>query len=296
MRRADRCAALTAALTQLAGCSGVLDPAGPVGAGERLILFDSLAIMLAIVLPTIVATLVFAYWFRHANRRATYMPQWAYSGRLELLVWAIPALVILFLGGIAWTSSHLLDPAAEIASSHEPLDVEVVSLDWKWLFIYPHERVASVNRLMVPAGIPLRLRITSASVFNAFFVPRLGSQIYAMSGMVSRLNLQADHPGIYPGLSSQFSGDGFSGMSFEVRALPAAEFARWAEEVRGRGGALDEAAYRQLLQPSENVAPYTYRTVVAGLFDEIVSLRLPPGPGPPPAPSNASALPAAGSN
>jgi cytochrome o ubiquinol oxidase subunit 2 len=259
----------------------VLSPAGPVAEGDRIVLLDSLAIMLAIVIPTIAAILAFAFWFRASNKRAQYRPDWAYSGRLELIVWSIPALVVFFLGGIAWISSHLLDPAVPLKSKAEPLEVQVVSLDWKWLFIYPHQNVASINRMVVPAGVPLDLKITSASVFNAFFVPRLGTMIYAMYGMTTRLNLQADHPGIYPGLSAHFSGDGFPGMAFDVDAVSPEQFAQWAATTRADGPVLDDAAYRKLLEQTQDVTPYTYRSVQAGLFDDIVEQRLPPGKGPP---------------
>jgi cytochrome o ubiquinol oxidase subunit II len=265
----------------LTGCqSAILTPVGPIGAGIRIILLDSTAIMLAVGIPTIVATLVFAYWFRSSNARARYLPNFAYSGRLELLVWSIPALVVFFLGGIAWVSAHLLDPAQPIESQNEPLEVQVVSLDWKWLFIYPRQNVASVNRMVVPVGVPLSLRITSASVFNVFFVPRLGSQIYAMYGMVSRLHLQADQAGHYLGLSAHFSGDGFPGMRFEVQAVSPQRFAAWAAATRGAGPVLDEAAYRGLLRQSQNVSPCTYGSVQEGLFDAIVLQKLPPGEGP----------------
>ena len=264
----------------LGGCSGILDPAGPVGEAERIILFDSLAIMLAIVVPTIGLTLGFAWWFRAGNSRATYRPEWAYSGRLELLVWSIPALVVLFLGGIAWVGSHDLDPGRPIASEQPPLEIEVVALDWKWLFIYPEERIAAVNGLTIPVGRPLHFRITSASVLNTFFVPRLGSQIYAMNGMASELNLLAAKPGVYAGLSAHFSGDGFSGMHFKVRAVPSAEFETWLASTLGTGPALDDGTYRDLSRQSSNVPPSTFSKVDPGLFERVVNQRLPPGPGP----------------
>jgi len=280
--RIARCGLVLPALVLLSGCDlAVLSPAGPVSEGERVILLDSLAIMLAIVIPTIVATLGFAYWFRASNTRARYLPHWAYSGRLELIVWSIPALVIFFLGGIAWVSAHLLDPAEPLKSKAEPVEIEVVSLDWKWLFIYPQQNVASINRLVVPVGVPLNLKITSASVFNVFFVPQLGSEIYSMYGMTTRLNLQADRPGTYFGLSAHFSGDGFPGMAFDVHAVSAQQFTDWATATRAQGPVLDETAYRELLKQSQDVRPYTYRAVQAGLFEEIVDQRLPPGEGPP---------------
>jgi cytochrome o ubiquinol oxidase subunit 2 len=166
----------------LGGCNLiVLDPQGVVGIAEKTILIDSLAIMLVIVLPTIATIVAFAWWFRASNTRATYLPDFTYSGRIELIVWAIPLLVIMLLGGVAWIGSHDLDPAKPLASDTPPLEVQVVSLDWKWLFIYPQQGVASVNELVVPAGVPLHFSLTSASVMNAFFVPQLGSMIYTIN-------------------------------------------------------------------------------------------------------------------
>jgi len=268
----------------LTGCHlAVLSPAGPVSAAERTILLDALAIMLAIVVPTLIATLAFAWWFRASNTQARRLPTWAYSGRLELIVWSIPALVVFFLGGVAWIGAHDLDPARPLDSSIKPLEVQVVSLDWKWLFIYPEQGIGSINRLVVPSGVPLHFRITSASVFNVFFVPRLGSEIYSMYGMTTQLNLLADQPGLYSGLSAHFSGDGFSDMSFDVQAITLEQFSAWTDMVGRSGPVLDEAAYRNLLRQSREVKPYTYRTVPGGLFDDIVMQKLPAGEGPPPA-------------
>jgi cytochrome o ubiquinol oxidase subunit 2 len=270
---------ILAVLVASSGCEhSVLSPIGPIGAAERTILLDSVAIMLAIVAPTIVATLVFAWWFRAGNRRARYLPRWAYSGKLELLIWSIPALVILFLGGIAWIGSHDLDPAKPLKA--RALQIDIVSLDWKWLFIYPGQQVASVNRMVVPAGVPLHLRVTSATVMNVFFVPGLGSQIYSMSGMATQLNLQADQPGTYPGLSANFSGAGFSDMRFNFEALPAVQFDEWIAASKSTGRVLDDAAYRGLLRQSSGIQPYAYGSVQPGLFDRIVTLQLPPGEGP----------------
>jgi cytochrome o ubiquinol oxidase subunit 2 len=254
----------------IAGCTGVLDPKGPIGASERLILFDSLAIMLAIIIPVITATIAFAWWFRASNTRAFYWPDWEFSGRLELIVWAIPALVITFLGGIAWFGAHALEPSKRLESKAKPVEIEVVSLDWKWLFIYPDEGVASVNLLVLPAGAPAHFRLTSSGVMNSFFAPQIGSQIYTMAGMATEVNLQADQPGSYHGLSAQFSGDGFSDMHFELRALPADGYAKWIADAKASGGSLDKAAYAQLAAPSQNVAPVTYRAVEPRLFESVV--------------------------
>jgi cytochrome o ubiquinol oxidase subunit 2 len=256
----------------LGGCSqGVLDPHGPIASAERQILFNSLGIMLAIVIPTIVATLGVAWWFRSSNQHATYLPDFEYSGRLELLVWSIPAMTVLLVGGVAWVGAHDLDPRKPISSTAKPVTIQVVSLDWKWLFIYPEQGIASVNHLTVPVGTPLSFELTSSGVMNSFFVPQLGSQIYTMSGMVTRLQLQADHPGSYPGLSANFSGEGFADMRFTVDAVPAAQFAQWVTAARNSGVALDAATYADLAKPSRAVAPFTYRSVVSGLFKKILS-------------------------
>ncbi|MGN6116057.1 MAG: cytochrome ubiquinol oxidase subunit II, partial [Nitrobacter sp.] len=165
----------------------ILDPQGPIGAAEKTILIDSIGIMLAIVVPTIVAIAAFAFWFRAGNSHARYLPDWAYSGRIELVVWSIPALTVILLSGVAWIGAHELNPGKAIASTHKPLRIQVVSLDWKWLFIYPDQKIATVNTLTIPSGVPLQLELTSASVMNAFFIPQFGSMIYTMNGMTTRL-------------------------------------------------------------------------------------------------------------
>jgi cytochrome o ubiquinol oxidase subunit 2 len=257
----------------MASCNeGVLDPHGPVGKAERIILFDATAIMLAVVIPVIVLTLVFAWWFRARNKRARYRPDWEFSGRIEMIIWCIPALIILFLGGIAWTGSHDLDPPAPLADSAAPLDIEVVSLDWRWLFIYPHEGIASLNRLVVPAGVPLRFRLTSTTVMNSFFVPQLGSQIYTMPNMVTRLNLEADQPGTFEGLSAQFSGDGFSDMRFDLVSTEPEAFKSWVSTTKTQGGVLDATTFEELVKPARADGAQTYSQVSEGLFDKI-SLR-----------------------
>ena len=270
------------ALLALTGCQpGVLDPQGFVGASEKMILIDSLAIMLAIVIPTIVATAAFAWWFRATNTKAKYLPDWSYSGSIELIVWGIPTLTIMLLGGVTWVASHDLDPAVPIASNNKPIEIQGVSLDWKWLFIYPDQHVASVNQLVVPAGVPLHFSLTSGSVMNAFFVPQLGSMIYTMNGMTSTLNLISDSPGNFAGLSSHYSGDGFSDMHFEVHALPADQFSSWVTTTRaGNGPVLNASSYAALAKQSTNVTPFTYHDADPSIFTKIVSQQIPPAAGP----------------
>jgi cytochrome o ubiquinol oxidase subunit II len=264
-------AAVLIGAATLGGCTeGVLDPKGPIAAADRQILLNSLGIMLAIVIPVILATLGVAFWFRASNERARYRPNFTYSGRLELLVWSIPAMTVFLVGGVAWVGAHDVSPRKPIASAVKPLRVQVASLDWKWLFIYPDQGVASVNRLVIPVGTPISLELTSSGVMNSFFVPQFGSQIYTMAGMITRLHLQADQPGTYRGFSAQFSGDGFSDMHFDADAVTDDEFAQWLDAARSAGPELDAKAYADLAKPSAAVTPFTYRAVAPGLFNSIM--------------------------
>ncbi|WP_298108822.1 cytochrome ubiquinol oxidase subunit II [Bradyrhizobium sp.] len=258
----------------------ILDPQGPVAAADSAILIDSIAIMLAIVVPTIIAIFAFAFWFRASNTRARYLPDFAHSGRIELVVWSIPALTIILLGGVAWIGSHQLDPREPVPGTGSPVRVQVVSLDWKWLFIYPDQRVATVNSLTVPVGAPLQLDLTSSSVMNVFFVPQLASMIYTMNGMVTHLNMRADQEGNYQGLSAHFSGDGFPDMMFDVHVISPLDFPKWVEATAKSGKELTADSYKQLSQQSVETGRPTYRLPDPRLFDDIATQRIPPGPGP----------------
>ena len=276
-----RCGAMLASLA-LAGCGQliVLKPKGVVAEGTSTLLIDAFIIMLPIVVPTILASLIFGWWYRSSNRRADFEPSFVESGKIELITWSIPLLTIMLLGSVAWIGSHDLDPAKPL-SKEEPHKVQVVSLDWKWLFIHPDQNVASVNRLVVPAGVPIHFTLTSASVMNAFFIPQLGSMIYTMNGMATQLHLKANGPGTFMGLSTMFSGNGFADMKFKTEAVPKADFDAWAKETSSGGGpTLSSQAYKDLSVQSMNVAPFTYSSVEPGLFNKIVMQELPPGPGP----------------
>jgi cytochrome o ubiquinol oxidase subunit 2 len=258
----------------------IFDPKGPVAAAEKTILIDSIGIMLAIVLPTIVAILAFAIWFRRSNSRAFYWPDWEYSGRLELVVWSIPALTIILLGGVAWIGSHQLDPGRPVAGTGQAITVQAVSLDWKRLFIYPDQRIATVNTLTLPVGSPLHFQLTSASVMNAFFIPQFGSMIYTMNGMVTHLELRADEVGTFQGLSAHFSGDGFPDMLFDVHVVSQPEFASWASKTARGDRALNSDSYRALLEQSVPKDKPEFRLEDPRLFQAITTQKIPPGPGP----------------
>jgi cytochrome o ubiquinol oxidase subunit 2 len=271
LRSAWRTSLIAVSCVLVASCDeGVLGPRGPIGRAEKLILFDATAIMLAVIIPVIVLTLGFAWWYRAGNKRARYLPDWEYSGRIEMIVWSIPTLIVLFLGGMAWIGSHDLDPPRPLESQNPPLEIDVVSMDWKWLFIYPGKDVAAVNEFVVPVHTPIDFHLTSSSVMNSFFIPQLGSQIYTMAGMTTQLVLQADVPGVYIGRSAQFSGDGFSDMQFSVRAVPQQEFERWVALAKEQSQPLDVGGYTSLAQPSHADPPRTYSSVDPGLFDYAV--------------------------
>lgn len=260
-------------LASVAG--GVLDPHGPSAAGNAQILINSIVIMLIIVVPTILATLVFGWWFRASNKRATYLPDWAHSGHIELIVWGIPLLVVLFLSGVIWIGSYELDPARPIASRGKPIEIQVVSLDWKWLFIYPEQGVASVNTLALPVDSTAHFSLTSGSVMNMFFVPQLGSMIATMNGMVTQLHLRADKIGDYYGQSAQFSGGGFSDMHFTLKALSPENFNNWVVQTRQSPLKLDDATYLSLAHKREASAPILYGSIDAELFEKIATRQLP---------------------
>ena len=260
------------ALLSLTSCqpAGVMKPKGPIAAAQWLLMINATEIMLVVVVPVIIATLGFAWWYRASNERAGRSPDWAYQGGVEFVTWSIPALIVILVGGVCWIGSHQLDPRAPIQSDAKTLRVDVVSLDWKWLFIYPDQRIAALNQLVVPAGAPISFRLTSATVMNSFFVPQLGSQIYAMAGMVTHLNLLADKPGSFTGMATNFNGAGFPQMRFAVTAMPGGDFDGWLEKVRGTGQALDDPAYAELTKPSSAVPPATFGAADANLFERIV--------------------------
>jgi cytochrome o ubiquinol oxidase subunit 2 len=256
----------------LSGCSNIelLNPKGDIGAQERTLILTALGIMLAVIIPVIVLTLVFAWRYRASNTKATYAPKWSHSNALEVVVWGIPCAIILFLAVLVWRTTHELDPYRALDSKTKPVRVEVVALNWKWLFIYPDYGIATVNQLPIPVGTPIDFKLTSESMMNSFFIPQLGSQIYTMAGMQTQLHLIADASGTYFGESSSFSGPGFSDMNFITTAMPRARFDAWVEQARHAPAKLDRATYTILEKPSSKTPPATYAGVAPGFFGSIV--------------------------
>ncbi|WP_374525884.1 ubiquinol oxidase subunit II [Sphingopyxis sp.] len=277
-----------AALPLLSGCGMVvLDPAGDVARQQGDLIVISTVLMLLIIVPVMALTVFFAWRYRAANKEATYKPDWDHSTQLELVIWSAPLLIIICLGAVTWVATHLLDPyrplartgpGQAIAANVKPIDVNVVALDWKWLFIYPEQGIATVNELAVPVNRPVRFRISSSTVMNSFYVPALAGQIYAMPGMETKLHGVFDKTGTFDGFSANYSGWGFSQMRFKVKSLPAPAFDQWVAGVKGSGeGDLDRMAYLKLEKPSQKEPVRHFAAVDPELFDAVVNMCVEPG-------------------
>lgn len=270
----------------LAGCHTVLmAPSGDVAVQQRDLIITALVLMLLIIVPVVLLTLLFAWRYRASNKQATYRPDWHHSTMLELLIWSAPLMIIIALGAVTWVSTHKLDPyrplerlseGRAVPADARPLVVDVVALNWKWLFIYPEQGIATVNDVAAPVDRPIEFRITASDVMNSFFVPALAGQIYAMPGMQTTLQAVINKPGDYEGFSANYSGSGFSGMHFVFHGLSEADFDAWVASA-GSGKALSRAAYAELARPSEDNPVQRYASVAPGLFDAIVNLCVQPG-------------------
>jgi cytochrome o ubiquinol oxidase subunit 2 len=257
----------------LGGCSRVLlfDPKGPIGDAERFVIIAAFVLMLIVVIPVIIMVFWFSRKYRASNTQAVYMPKWSYSGKIDLAMWLVPFAIITALGFLAWSQTYDLDPFRPINSGVKPINIQVVSLDWKWLFIYPDYDIATVNQLAFPAKVPLSFRITSDTVLTSFFIPQLGSQIYAMAGRQTRLHLLADEPGTYAGYNQQFSGRGYADMHFEAFATSREQFEAWVQKARQSPHKLDPDRYAELEKPSVSYAVTYFSSVTPGLFKHIVN-------------------------
>ncbi|MGE8658080.1 MAG: ubiquinol oxidase subunit II [Achromobacter sp.] len=259
------------AVMLLGGCNmEILSPKGDIGAQEKTLLFTATGLMLLVVIPVIIMVLTFAWKYRASNTKAEYQPKWAHSTAIEIVVWTIPCIIVATLAVITWRSTHALDPYKPLVSEHKPVTIEVVSLDWKWLFIYPEYDIATVNEIAFPVDVPVNFRITSASVMNSFFIPQLGSQIYSMAGMETKLHLNAREPGTYAGISANYSGAGFSGMRFKAIATSQEGFDDWVKQAKASGTALTPAVYQELTKRSEHNPVARYASVPPSMFDYIL--------------------------
>ena len=248
----------------------LLDPVGQIGVDEKNLIITATLLMLLVVVPVILMTLVFAWKYRASNKNATYAPKWSHSTKIEVVIWTVPILIIIALGVITYKSTHALDPYRPIESDVKPVTIEVVAMDWKWLFIYPEQGIATVNKIVFPANTPVNFRITSDTVMNSFFIPGLGGQIYAMAGMQTKLHLIANKNAELDGISANYSGAGFTGMKFKAIATSQAEFDAWVSEVKASPKQLDTAEYEALTKPSQNNPVELYSSVKPNLFQTII--------------------------
>jgi cytochrome o ubiquinol oxidase subunit 2 len=274
-------------LACLGGCDAVvLSPAGDIAVQQRDLILLSTALMLLIIVPVIALTLFFAWRYRASNTAAAYAPDWHHSTRLEMVIWAVPLAIIIILGSVTWISSHLLDPyrplsrlapGKPVPAAVKPLHVQVVALDWKWLFIYPDLGLATVNELAAPVDTPIDFDITASSVMNSFSIPALAGQIYAMPGMQTQLHAVVNRPGVYEGLSANYSGAGFSGMHFKFKGMSAADFQRWTQSVKASGQGRSRQGYLALARPSADEPARRYGRVDPALYDAILRRCVEPG-------------------
>ncbi|VVE89227.1 Cytochrome bo(3) ubiquinol oxidase subunit 2 [Pandoraea bronchicola] len=279
------CARVAAAMAvvPMSGCTlELLDPKGSVGEQEKQLILIALGVMLLVVVPVIVLTLVFFWRYRETNTAATYSPKWAHSTKIEVVVWTIPVIIVVSLAVMIWETTHKLDPYRPIepvASGKPPVRVEVVALNWKWLFIYPDYHVATVNKLVLPVDTPVEFKLTAESLMNAFFIPQLGSMVYAMSGMETKLHLIANETGTYAGMSSAYSGAGFSDMHFNAHVTSRGDFDKWVKEAQAVPDTLDAPTYVKLEQPGTGAPVPIYANVMPGLFDAVVGKYMGPMDG-----------------
>jgi cytochrome o ubiquinol oxidase subunit II len=256
----------------LGGCDHLLllDPKGPIGDTERFVIIASFVLMLIVVIPVVVMTLIFPWKYRASNPKATYTPKWSSSVKIESVIWLVPAVIVILLGTLVWTTTHRLDPYKPIDTGVKPINIQAVSMDWKWLFIYPDQNIATLNQLVFPANVPLSFRLTSDTVMASFFIPQLGSQIYTMAGMQTQLHLMADEPGVYTGQNQQFTGRGYAEMNFKAVATSPQEYEAWLQKVRSSPDRLDMARYAQLEKPGVDSSVVHFSSVKPGLFDHIL--------------------------
>ena len=258
---------------------GVLNPKGAVALAEKNLLITSVCLMLIVIIPVFVMLFSFAWRYRAGNTKAKYTPDWHSNIALEITWWAVPIVIVTILGIITWKSSHDLDPLKPLTSHVKPVRIQVVALDWKWLFIYPEEHIATVNFLKIPKDTPINFSITSDAPMNAFWIPQLGSQIYAMAGMSAKLHLIASEEGVYKGVSSNFSGDGFSGMKFDTTVVSGEEYATWVNTVRSASSSLTQEAYSHLAQQTKDNKVELFSSVWEGLYNAIIMKYMVPSGG-----------------
>ncbi len=248
----------------------VLSPEGKIAEHQRDLLVFAVSLSLLVVIPVFTLIFYIAWKYRAGNKKARYEPKWDHDHKLEFIWWGLPILLILILSVVTWKSSHDLDPYKPLASNKKPITIEVVALEWKWLFIYPEQNIATVNYVEFPANRPVNFKITADAPMNSFWIPKLGGQVYAMAGMQTKLHLMANNTGTFNGASSNLSGEGFAGMKFKAHATTEGDFGTWVNTVRQSTKTLNQTTYSQLAKQSENNPKTYYSQAQPGLYDTII--------------------------
>ncbi len=256
----------------MTGCNKliVLNSKGPIGQEEANLIYMSVAAMLIVIVPVFIMTYLFVKRYRASNKNADYQPGWVHSTKVELVIWLVPLMIVTFLSYLVWVKTYELDPYLPIASDNKPLNIQVISLDWNWLFIYPDYDIAMVNELVIPEKVPLSFRLTSATVMTSLFIPQLGSQMYAMAGMQTKLHLMADETGTFEGHNIEFSGEGYDTMHFKVVAKTMQGFEEWVKQAKENNKQLDLATFSKLNQPITDYPITIFSPVEPGLFDHVM--------------------------
>ncbi len=255
---------------------GVFDPQGPIASQERNVIVTAVLVMLLVAIPLLVALYTIAWKYRAGNKKAQHDPERVGNVQKQLVWWGIPAAIIVVISILNWQSTHALDPSKRLVSDVKPLTIQVVALDWKWLFIYPDQNIATVNYIQFPVGMPVHFQLTADAPMNSFWIPQLGGQIYAMSGMTTQLNLEADKPGMFAGKAAEINGEGYAGMNFVAEATSENDFNTWVAAVKNESSTLDESTYTSLSLPSQNNMPALYSSVDKGLYESIVAKYMTP--------------------
>lgn len=248
----------------------ILQPKGIIAEQQRDLLVFATLLSLVVIVPVYVLTIMIAIRYRMGNKKATYTPDWDHNRKLEAVWWGVPIVIILVLSVVTWRSSHALDPFKPLSSGYNPVTIQVVALEWKWLFIYPEQNIATVNYIRFPEDAPVNFVITADAPMNSFWIPELGGQVYAMNGMKTKLHLQANTPGTFKGSSANLSGEGFAAMKFTAEATSQADFYQWVQDRKKAAGTLDKQQYAELSKPSKDVNARFYGNVDSGLYDSIV--------------------------
>lgn len=264
----------------ISGCKfAMLAPKGAIAADEKSIMITSASLMLIVVVPVVILTFIFAWRYREGNTKAKYTPEWSHSTILEVIWWSVPCLIVIALGVITWNSTHRLDPYKPLdIKDVKPITIEAIALEWKWLFIYPEQNIATINFLQFPVNVPIRFLISAEGPMNSFQIPQLAGQIYAMAGMQTKLHLIANEVGDYQGISANFSGDGFSDMKFTVRVSSPEQYADWVNSAKQSPEKLTMTAYNKLIEPSQKLAVHYFSSVNKDIFETVVMKAMMPMP------------------